>query len=61
MKTFLGAGGGAIIGDAIFPGLGTVGGALLGAYGGKKASERSRSGRRDRYDDDAEEYRRSQR
>ena len=30
VNTFLGAGGGAIIGDLIFPGLGTIGGALLG-------------------------------
>lgn len=50
MDTFLGAGGGAIIGDAIFPGLGTVGGALLGGYGGhqyadNKARKRSSDGR----------------
>lgn len=42
--TFLGAGGGAIIGDAIFPGLGTAAGLLLGGYGGRKyAEKRSRS------------------
>jgi hypothetical protein len=40
MDTFLGAGGGAIIGDAIFPGLGTVGGLLLGGYGGRKYAEK---------------------
>ncbi|KAF2262876.1 hypothetical protein CC78DRAFT_294056 [Lojkania enalia] len=46
--TFLGAGGGAIIGDAIFPGLGTAAGLLLGGYGGRKHAEkrsRSESGR----------------
>ncbi|KAF2179000.1 hypothetical protein K469DRAFT_717503 [Zopfia rhizophila CBS 207.26] len=42
--TFLGAGGGAIIGDVIFPGLGTAAGLLLGGYGGRKhAEKRSRS------------------
>lgn len=52
----MGAGGGAIIGDAIFPGLGTVGGALLGGLGGHKVAmdkrERARSngGGRDRYE-----------
>jgi len=35
MSTFLGASGGAVIGDLIFPGLGTLGGALLGGVGGK--------------------------
>lgn len=34
MNTFLGAGGGAVIGDLIFPGLGTLGGAILGGVGG---------------------------
>ena len=34
VNTFLGAGGGAIIGDLIFPGLGTIGGAILGGVGG---------------------------
>lgn len=34
VNTFLGAGGGALIGDMIFPGLGTIGGALLGGVGG---------------------------
>lgn len=42
--TFLGAGGGAIIGDTLVPGLGTLGGALLGALGGNKyAKRRSKS------------------
>lgn len=36
VNTFLGAGGGAIVGDLIFPGLGTIGGALLGGVGGHK-------------------------
>lgn len=34
VNTFLGAGSGAIIGDLIFPGLGTLGGAILGGVGG---------------------------
>jgi hypothetical protein len=34
VSTFLGAGGGAIVGDLIFPGLGTLGGAILGGMGG---------------------------
>jgi uncharacterized protein YcfJ len=42
--TFLGAGGGALVGDLIFPGLGTAAGLLLGGYGGQKhAEKRSRS------------------
>ncbi|KAF1988138.1 hypothetical protein K402DRAFT_29650 [Aulographum hederae CBS 113979] len=42
--TFLGAGGGALLGDALFPGLGTVGGLLLGGWGGHHhAKKRSRS------------------
>ncbi|KAF2710970.1 hypothetical protein K504DRAFT_475843 [Pleomassaria siparia CBS 279.74] len=42
--TFLGAGAGGLVGDMIFPGLGTVGGLLLGGYGGRKhAEKRSRS------------------
>ncbi|CAN9382805.1 unnamed protein product [Alternaria alternata] len=42
--TFLGAGAGTIIGDAIFPGLGTAAGLLLGGYGGRKyADTRSKS------------------
>ncbi|KAF2726190.1 hypothetical protein K431DRAFT_280217 [Polychaeton citri CBS 116435] len=44
VDTFLGAGGGAIIGDAIFPGLGTLGGALLGGLGGHEyGKKRARS------------------
>ena len=35
MNTFLGASGGAVIGDLIFPGLGTLGGAILGGVGGE--------------------------
>ena len=43
-NTFLGAGGGALVGDAIFPGLGTIGGLLLGGLGGHEyARRRSRS------------------
>lgn len=37
---FLGAGGGAIVGDAILPGLGTLGGMLLGGWGGHEYSKR---------------------
>ncbi|KAF2792139.1 hypothetical protein K505DRAFT_57568 [Melanomma pulvis-pyrius CBS 109.77] len=41
---FLGAGAGGLVGDMIFPGLGTVGGLLLGGYGGRKhAQKRSKS------------------
>ncbi|KAK3049971.1 hypothetical protein LTR09_008891 [Extremus antarcticus] len=40
VNTFLGAGGGAIIGDLIFPGLGTIGGALLGGVGGHEYSKK---------------------
>jgi uncharacterized protein YcfJ len=43
--TFLGAGAGTIIGDAIFPGLGTAAGLVLGGYGGRKYAERSKSDR----------------
>lgn len=35
MNTFLGASGGAVIGDLIFPGLGTLGGAIIGGVGGE--------------------------
>lgn len=42
MKTFLGAGGGAIIGDCIFPGLGTIGGAILGGLGGHEYGKRDK-------------------
>ncbi|ORY17953.1 hypothetical protein BCR34DRAFT_554556 [Clohesyomyces aquaticus] len=42
--TFLGASGGALLGDVIFPGLGTAAGLLLGGYGGRKhAKKRSES------------------
>ncbi|KAH7412155.1 hypothetical protein DE146DRAFT_271471 [Phaeosphaeria sp. MPI-PUGE-AT-0046c] len=34
--TFLGAGAGALVGDVIFPGLGTAAGILLGGLGGRK-------------------------
>ncbi|CAD6441282.1 58a9a6db-6cae-4768-9d0e-0ee4d0b8d31d-CDS [Sclerotinia trifoliorum] len=42
-NTFLGAFGGGAIGDLIMPGLGTLGGALLGGVGGREVS---RNGRR---------------
>jgi hypothetical protein len=64
VNTFLGAGGGAIIGDLIFPGLGTVGGAILGGVGGheygkKRASSNpSKNGRRAKGDTYEDEYRR---
>lgn len=68
VNTFLGAGGGAILGDMIFPGLGTIGGALLGGVGGHeygKARDKTHherapgSGRRPRrYSDDDADYRR---
>ncbi|KAF2434998.1 hypothetical protein EJ08DRAFT_645928 [Tothia fuscella] len=48
--TFLGAGGGALVGDALFPGLGTLGGALFGGWGGRnygKSRSKSDSGYRD--------------
>jgi len=68
-NTFLGAFGGGAIGDLIFPGLGTLGGAILGGLGGHEVSKkdtRSRSfnggerrGRkRDKYDEEWEEGRR---
>ncbi|KAF2243405.1 hypothetical protein BU26DRAFT_117259 [Trematosphaeria pertusa] len=42
--TFLGAGAGGLVGDLIFPGLGTAAGLLLGGYGGRKhGKRRSRS------------------
>lgn len=43
VSTFLGAGGGALIGDAIFPGLGTLGGAILGGVGGHEYGKQRRS------------------
>ncbi|TGO53940.1 hypothetical protein BCON_0115g00230 [Botryotinia convoluta] len=42
-NTFFGAFGGGLIGDLIMPGLGTLGGAILGGAGGREAS---RSGRK---------------
>lgn len=67
--TFLGAGAGTLIGDALFPGLGTAAGLLLGGYGGRKYAERSvsedsrdyRSRRKDGYEDSDGEYRRRRR
>lgn len=41
--TFLGAGAGGIIGDAIFPGLGTAAGLILGGLGGRKYAKDKRS------------------
>lgn len=41
--TFLGAGAGALVGDIIFPGLGTAAGILLGGLGGRKYARRSGS------------------
>ena len=67
VNTFLGAGGGALIGDMIFPGLGTIGGALLGGVGGheygksrdKTHYERSPGRRHRRYsNEDDTDYRR---
>lgn len=57
VNTFLGAGGGALIGDAIFPGLGTLGGALLGGIGGheygkKRASSNPNQRRHRSYSND---------
>ncbi|KAH9882905.1 hypothetical protein J1614_000271 [Plenodomus biglobosus] len=61
LDTFLGAGAGTIIGDALFPGLGTAAGLLLGGYGGRKYAERSCSedgeGRERRRKGSYEEYR----
>jgi hypothetical protein len=65
--TFWGAAGGAALGDLIIPGLGTVGGALLGGglgrHAGKKSTSkgsRSSSARnqRDKYDEMWEEGKR---
>ena len=50
MNTFLGAGGGALVGDAIFPGLGTLGGLLIGGWSGHEYSKR-RSKSDGKYDD----------
>ena len=41
--TFLGAGAGGIIGDAIFPGLGTAAGLVIGGLGGRKYAKDKRS------------------
>ena len=63
-NTFLGAFGGGAIGDLIFPGLGTLGGALLGAFGAHDLSSRSQSQngnkhrKRDKYDEEYDEGRR---
>lgn len=62
--TFLGAGAGALVGDVIFPGLGTAAGILLGGLGGRKyARSKSEDGhaqgqrsRRREYDDDEYDY-----
>ena len=53
VSTFLGAGSGAVIGDLLFPGLGTIGGALLGGVGGHEYGKqrRSYSNDRDYYED----------
>jgi len=56
----LGAFGGGAIGDLIFPGLGTVGGALLGGWGGHEAGRSTSGGsrgrhKRDKYDEEWEE------
>jgi len=48
-----------VIGDLIFPGLGTLGGALLGGWGGHevggKGGKDGRGRKRDRYDEEYEE------
>lgn len=48
---FIGAAGGGLIGDLIFPGLGTVGGAALGWFGGKDYAKH-RKGREERRADE---------
>lgn len=48
MSTFLGAGAGSLIGDLIFPGMGTIGGAILGGVGGHKYAKDQRSFSKDR-------------
>ena len=63
VNTFLGAGGGAIVGDLIFPGLGTLGGALLGGVGGheygkKRTQSNPSRGQRRKGETYEEEYRR---
>ena len=64
-NTFWGAFGGGAIGDLIAPGLGTLGGALLGGVGGHQVGRnrsgsdrdggRSRTRKRDKYDEEWEE------
>ncbi|KXT04680.1 hypothetical protein AC578_2080 [Pseudocercospora eumusae] len=62
VNTFLGAGGGALIGDAIFPGLGTLGGALFGGAMGHEYSKKrtqsnpSRTPRHRSYSNDFDYY-----
>ncbi|KAK5124976.1 hypothetical protein LTR85_001166 [Meristemomyces frigidus] len=56
VSTFLGAGAGSLIGDAIFPGLGTLGGAILGGVGGHKYAKDQRS-----FSNDREYYEENQR
>jgi len=46
--TFLGAGAGALVGDVIFPGLGTAAGILLGGLGGRKYARSKSEGAYDR-------------
>jgi hypothetical protein len=41
-STFLGAGVGGLVGDVIFPGLGTAAGLVLGGYGGRKHAHKKR-------------------
>ena len=62
VSTFLGAGGGAVIGDLIFPGLGTIGGALLGGLSGHEfgRERRSYSSDRDYYEENQRRGRRRQ-
>lgn len=48
LATFLGAGGGALIGDLIIPGMGTLGGAILGGLGGHEYGKQRRSYSNDR-------------
>jgi uncharacterized protein YcfJ len=59
-NTFIGAFGGSAIGDLIFPGLGTIGGALLGGWGGHEVGRSTSGGsrgrhKRDKYDEEWEE------
>ena len=52
---FLGAAGGGLIGDLIFPGLGTIGGAAIGWLGGKDYGNH-RKGREDKRADEQEKW-----